>query len=286
MTGWDEHEARVGDACLTYRMAGLEDGPVALLVHGHTQTSRMWAGTAEALAADGWRVIAPDLHVRDGGNDPPPTKADLAERFDGLLAQVAEPAVAVVGHDLGAMVAAAFAALHRDGVHAVAVMEATPPGVGFWPQLLADPRAWHFHAHGPHMERLIDGREDVYLDRFWTEFAGDGRDPMPGADRAAYVAALRGSGALRGSLDHFAAFPADAEAAGTLFSEPLPMPVLAMGGERSFGPMIAKQMALIATDVAGHVVPGAGHWLLEENGSNTVAALRRFLAPHRVTAPA
>ena len=165
-------------------------------------------------------------------------------------------------------------------------MEATPPGVGFWPQMLADPRAWHFNAHGPHMERLIRGREDIYLDRFWTEFSGDGQGPMTGADRAAYVEALRAPGALRAALDQFAVLSADAEAAASLFSGPLPMPVLAMGGARSFGPMIAEQMRLVASDVTGHVVPDAGHWLLEENGADTIAALRRFLAPHRAAAAA
>ena len=284
MTGWDEREARVGDARLTYRMAGPEHGPVALLIHGHTQTSLMWAAAADALAADGWRVVAPDLHVRNGGGGPP-TKTDLAERFDALLREIARPAAAAVGHDLGAMVAAAHAACNRD-LRALAVMEATPPGVGFWPQMLADPRAWHFNAHGPHMERLIRGREDIYLDRFWTEFSGDGQGPMPEADRAAYVEALRTPGALRAALDQFAALPADAEAADDLFLGSLPMPVLAMGGDRSFGPMIAEQMRLVAANVTGHVVPDAGHWLMEENGPDTTAALCRFLAPHRAAAAA
>lgn len=284
MTGWDEREACVGDARLTHRTAGPQDGPVALLVHGHTQTDRMWSATANALAEDGWRVVAPNLHIR--GVQGPLTKAELAARFDALLAQVAEPAAAVVGHDLGAMVAAAHAARNRNALRALVVMEATPPGIGFWPQMLADPRACHINAHGPHMERLIEGREEIYLDRFWTEFAGDGRDPMPEADRAAYVAALSAPGALRAALDHFAAFPKDAEAAETLFADPFPMSVLAMGGERSFGPMIAEQMARIGSDVTGHVVPGAGNWLLEEDGPDTIAALCRFLASHRTAAAA
>lgn len=283
MTGWDERDARVGDARYTYREAGPEAGPVALLIHGHTQTSRMWAAAAEALASDGWRVVAPDLHVRDV--EGPLTKAELAARLDDLLAEIARPAAVTVGHDLGAMVAVAHAARHRD-LRALVVMEATPPGIGMWPQLLADPRAWHFNAHGPHMQRLIEGREDVWLDRFWTEFSGTGADPMPPEDRETYIAAMRAPGAVRAALDHFAAFPTDAEAAPAMEADPLPMPVLAMGGERSLGPMIAEQIRLIAEDVAPHVVPEAGHWLLEENGADTVTALRAFLAPHLAAAAA
>ncbi|MFQ6552664.1 alpha/beta fold hydrolase [Aestuariibius insulae] len=254
---------------------------MALLIHGHTQSPIMWRAAAEALAEDGWFVVAPDLHLRDRPEGvAPPTKADLAKRFDALLTAVARPASVTVGHDLGAMVAATHAARNRTDLRALAVLEATPPGVGFWSQLLADPRAWHFNAHGSHMEKLIEGREEIYLDRFWTEFAGDGRDPIPAPDRAAYISALREPGALRAALGHFAVFPADAEAADALFADPLQMPVLAIGGERSFGAMIAEQMRLIATDVAGHVVPDAGHWLLEEDGPDTIVALRRFLAPH------
>ena len=283
MTAWDDREARIGDARLTYRMAGPQDGPVALLIHGHTQTSRMWARTAEALAVDGWRVVAPDLHIH--GAQGPLTKADLADRFDALLAEIARPATVTVGHDLGAMVAVAHAARNRN-LRALVVMEATPPGVGMWPQLLADPRAWHFNFHGAHAERLIEGREDIWLDRCWTEFSGDGRDPMTEEDRAAYVVALRRPGALRAALDHFVAFPRDAEAAPALEADPLAMPVLAMGGDRSFGPMIAAQIELIASEVTPHLVPEAGHWLLEENPADTVAAIRAFLAPHLAAATA
>lgn len=281
MSGWDEREARIAGARLTYRIAGPADGPVALLVHGHTQTSAMWGPVAEALSADGWRVVAPDLHVRD--REGPHSKADLAEAFDALLADVARPAAVTVGHDLGAMVAVAHAARNRDTLRALVIMEATPPGVGMWPQVLADPRAWHFHATGPHMERLIAGREDVWLDRFWTEFSGRGRSPMPEGARDAYVAAMRAPGAVRAALDHFAIFPTDAEAAPALEAGPLPMPVFAMGGALSFGPMIAEQLRLIASDVTEHVVPDSGHWLLEENGADTLAALRAFLAPHLAT---
>ena len=221
MTAWDDQEARIGDARLTCRMAGPQDGPVALLIHGHTQTSRMCARTAEALAADGWSVVAPELHIH--GAQGPLTKAGLADRFDALLAEIARPATVTVGHDLGAMVAVAHAARDRN-LRALVVMEATPPGVGMWRQLLADPRAWHFNFHGPHAERLIEGREDIWLDRLWSEFSGGGRDPMTEDDRAAYAAALRQPGALRAALDHFVAFPRDAEAAPALEADRSPCP--------------------------------------------------------------
>ena len=133
------------------------------------------------------------------------------------------------------------------------------------------------------MERLIEGREDVWLDRFWVEFSGAGRSPMPTDARDAYVAAMRAPGGVRAALGHFAVFPTDAEAAPALEADPLPMPVLAMGGERSLGPMIAEQFRLIASDVTEHVVPDAGHWLVEENGADTLATLRAFLAPHLAT---
>lgn len=276
----DVRTVEIGGARLTFREAGT-GRRVVLLLHGHTQTPLMWAEAARRAEDAGWHVIAPSLDVR--GTDGPSTKLELAELFAGLVADRAGPdaETIVIGHDLGAMVAYAFAA--TQGPRAAAILEATPPGTGIWRDLLADPRTWHFGFHGPHAEALIEGREEIYLNRFWTEFAAAGSSPMSEEQLADTLSTLRAPGGLAAALNHFAAFPTDAEDNARLAATPLLMPVLAVGGEGSLGALIGQQFGTLARSVDARVIPHAGHWLLEEAPEATLDLLDGFLAAHAIT---
>lgn len=279
MSGFEEvRAAEIGGARLTFREAG-GGAHVALLLHGHTQTPLMWAEAARRAEAAGWHVIAPSLDVRGTGDAP--TKVELAAAFGALVAERTGPdaATVVIGHDLGAMVAYAYAATQAP--QAVALLEATPPGVGFWSDLLADPRTWHFGFYGPVAEALIEGREEIYLARFWTEFTASGASPMGRAQVEDTLATLRAPGGLRAALAQFAALPRDAEDNARLAQTPLDCPVLAVGGDASLGPAIGAMAELVARDVRSEVIPGAGHWLLEEAPGPTLDLLDGFLAGHR-----
>ncbi|MEM7730664.1 MAG: alpha/beta hydrolase [Pseudomonadota bacterium] len=272
-------EAANGDR-VRFREVGPKDGPWVLLIHGHTQTSLLWEPLAHRLARDGYHVIAPNIAVQRREEDAAPlSKKEIAGRFDELLEArgCGSATGVVVGHDLGAMIAYAYAAAHRDRLRALAMLEATPPGIGFWPQLLTDPRVWHFHFHGPFAERLVRGREEIYLARFWTEFSGAQADVVKEPFRADYISALREDGALGRAFDQFRAFRQDCEDNLKSADEPLDVPVLAVGGALSFGPIIGEQMAQVARDVRAVVIGGAGHWLIEENYGETEAVLRDFI---------
>jgi pimeloyl-ACP methyl ester carboxylesterase len=184
----------------------------------------------------------------------------------------------VVAHDIGNMVAFAFAARHPERVTRLVLMDAPVPGVGPWEDILKNPLLWHFRFGGPDMERLVAGRERIYLDRFWNEFSADPKR-FTEASRRHYARLYARPGAMRAGFSQFAAFDQDAiDNRKFLEKGRLKMPVLAVGGERSFGPTMAAVMRAGADDVTEAVIKDSGHWLMEEQPAATVAAIRPFLA--------
>lgn len=253
-------------------------GPAVVLLHGYGETGDMWGAMAVALAPSR-TVVVPDLRGMGlsakppGGFDKKTQAGDVAGVLDALKIDTA----ALVTHDIGNMVGFAFAALHRDRVTKFVLIDAPLPGVGPWEEILKNPLLWHFRFGGPDMERLVAGRERIYLDRFWNEFSAD-----PGhfteAARAHYAALYALPGAMRAGFAQFAAFDQDAvDNAAFLAQGKLTVPVLALGGEKSFGLTMAEIMRFAATDVEGGVVPGSGHWIMEENPAATVALVQAFL---------
>jgi hypothetical protein len=149
------------------------------------------------------------------------------------------------------------------------------------------PALWHFSVRGPDAERLVRGRERIYLDRIWNAFTGDPSRPDE-ATRAYYAAQYAKPGAMRAGFAQFAAFSQDVEDNRIFQRTRLTMPVLAIGGEKSFGATQAIVMRNVATDVREAVVPGAGHWLMEESPAATVGLIEAFLkdrTPPSVTVP-
>lgn len=274
--GFVAREIPSNGATLHVRVGGA--GPAVLLLHGYGETGDMWAPLAVALAAH-HRVIVPDLRgmgLSDhpaGGYDKKSQGRDIA----GVLDALGVGRVAVAGHDIGNMVAYAFTAENRDRVTRLVVMDAPLPGVGPWEDILKNPLLWHFRFGGPDMERLVAGRERIYLDRFWNEFSADPRH-FDEASRVHYAALYARPGAMHAGFAQFAAFDQDAiDNTAFVTAGKLAMPVLAVGGEKSFGTQMADVMRFAASDVRGAVIPSAGHWLMEENPQATVAAIVPFL---------
>ena len=238
----------------------------------------MWAPLAARLASD-HTVIAPDLRGMglsdhsSGGYEKKTQAADLL----GVLDKLNIGQIDLVTHDIGNMVGFAFAAGQPDRVTKFVLMDAPVPGVGPWEEILKNPLLWHFRFGGPDMERLVEGRERIYLDRFWNEFSAD---PMnfDEASREHYAKLYARPGAMHSGFEQFHAFDQDALDNKALMARgPLTMPILAIGGEKSFGPTMATVMRAAGANVQAAVIPNAGHWLMEENPSDTIAAVVEFL---------
>jgi len=253
-------------------------GPAVVLLHGYGETGDMWAPLAARLARD-HTVIVPDLRGMGlsshpaGGYDKKTQAGDVAGVLDALKVDKVE----LVTHDIGNMVGYAFAAEQPERVTKFALLDAPLPGVGPWDEILKSPLLWHFRFGGPDMERLVKGRERIYLDRFWNEFSADPKS-FDEASRRHYARLYALPGAMHSGFEQFKAFDQDAiDNKAFLAKGMLPMPVLAVGGEKSFGPMMAVVMRAAATNVQEVVIPHSGHWLMEENPTATVSAIVHFL---------
>ncbi len=249
-----------------------------MLLHGYGETGDMWVPLAAELARD-HTVIVPDLRGLGlsskpaGGFD----KKTQAEDVDGVMTALGVRQADVVAHDIGNMVAFQFAARHPERVRRLVLIDAPVPGVGPWEEILKNPLLWHFRFGGPDMERLVAGRERIYLDRFWNEFSAS-PDRFSEAARQHYAALYALPGAMHSGFAQFAAFDQDAiDNREFLAHGRLKMPVLALGGEKSFGPMMATVMRAGADDVTEGIVPDSGHWIMEENPRATTRLVRDFL---------
>jgi pimeloyl-ACP methyl ester carboxylesterase len=238
----------------------------------------MWGPLAKAIAR-GYTVVVPDLRGMglsshpESGYDKKTQAADVARVLDQLGIQK----VALVTHDIGNMVGYAFAARHPDRVTRWVAMDAPLPGIGPWDEITRSPLLWHFNFRGPDVERLVHGRERIYLDRFWNELSAN-PSAIDEATRKHYAELYARPGAMHSAFNQFAAFQQDAidnkafEAKGKLS-----FPVLAIGGDKSFGTEMAEVLRFVATDVTPSVIANSGHWLMEEQPAATVAAIRAFL---------
>jgi pimeloyl-ACP methyl ester carboxylesterase len=278
--GFRTQDTPTNGTTLHVRIGG--QGPAVLLLHGYGETGDMWAPLAAVLARDR-TVVAPDLRGMglssrpEGGYDKKTQGQDVAGVLDALGIDRAD----LVTHDIGNMVGYAFAAQHPHRVARFVLMDAPLPGIGPWEEVLKSPLLWHFRFGGPDMERLVAGRERIYLDRFWNEFSADPRR-FGEASREHYARLYARPGAMRAGFAQFAAFDQDARDNQAFLAEgKLTMPVLAVGGEASFGPTMAVVMRAAATDVQELVIPDSGHWLMEEQPEATVAAVRAFLDRRR-----
>jgi pimeloyl-ACP methyl ester carboxylesterase len=267
------------DATINVRVGG--HGPAVVLIHGFGNTGDMWSPMAVELAKD-HTVVVPDLRGMGlsshpaGGYDKWTQAGDIRAVLDKLGIDRAD----IVAHDIGTMVAYAYASRYPDKTNRLVIMDSPIPGIPPWNEIVRMPALWHFNFGGRDAERLVSGRERIYLDRFWNEFAGDPKK-IDEATRRHYAAIYARPGAMRSAFAQFLAIAQKDEADNLKAMETkLTMPVLAIGAEKAFGANVAIVMRNAAANVQEIVVPNAGHWLMEEAPAATIAAVKNFLAAH------
>jgi pimeloyl-ACP methyl ester carboxylesterase len=269
--------ATVDGLTLHYLTAG--HGPAVILLHGYTQTSRMWKPIIPLLAAK-FTVIAPDLPgIGDSGipQDKDIGMITAAKQIHDLVRSLKIEKARVVGHDIGLMVAYAYAAQFPNDTEKLAVMDAFLPGVQGWEPIYNNPNIWHFRFTGEYPEKLVQGRERTYFEYFWNVLAADKTHSIPEADRKAYTSAYARPGRMHAGWGYFASWPQLAKDFEQLSQTRLTMPVLSIGGDKSLGNELAAQMKLVASDVTVVVLKDTGHWISEERPKETTEALMKFL---------
>jgi pimeloyl-ACP methyl ester carboxylesterase len=270
------HTANVDGVQFHYMTAG--KGPAVVLIHGYAETSLMWKPLIPLLAAR-FTVIAPDLpgigdsSIPAGGMD----MKTAATRVHSLVRSLGVQQAEVVGHDIGLMVAYAYAAQFPAEVNKLAVMDAFLPGVAGWEDVYNNPGIWLFRFNGYTPELLVKGRERTYFEHYWNVFAADKTHSIPEAERQIYTAAYSKPGRMRAGWVYFVSFPQAAKDFAELAKTKLPMPVLSIGGEKANGIMLGNQMKLVSNDATVIVLKNTGHWLMEENPKETIDALVKFL---------
>jgi pimeloyl-ACP methyl ester carboxylesterase len=253
-------------------------GEPVLLLHGFAQTSRMWLPLIKELAKS-HTVIAPDL--RGYGSSAAPadgyTKAAMARDIHALMNGLGHKRVALVGHDIGLMVAYAYAAQYPAEVKRIVLMDAFLPGVGDWTNVWLLRDLWHFHFYGKTPLALVTGRERTYLEHFWNDFAADATKSIPEADRKFYAKEYAKPGHMKAGMETFRAFEQDAKDFAQFAKTPLTMPMLVLSGEKAGGQFLIDQGKLVNSNVEGVVVTGSGHWLMEEAPGKVIPKLVEFL---------
>ncbi len=274
--GFTEGFADVNGVRLHYFIGG-KGNPVVLL-HGYAETSHMWLPIMPLLAKN-HTVIVPDL--RGAGDSSKPEsgydKKNMAVDIHELTSKLGFNRVSIVGHDIGLMVAYAFAAQFPQTTERVVLMDAFLPGVGNWKDVWLMRDLWHFHFYGEVPLALVKGRERTYFEHFWNDFAADPKHSIPEADRRFYAKAYAQPGGMRAGFEYFRSFERDAKDFAQLSSSPLPMPMLVLTGEKASGQFLIQQGRLVATNVEGVVITNSGHWLMEEAPEQVIPKLVEFL---------
>jgi pimeloyl-ACP methyl ester carboxylesterase len=267
--------ADVNGLKMHYLEAG--SGPPVILLHGYAQTGHMWRPVMKELAKR-HRVVAPDLRgfgdtTKAGtGYD----KKSMAQDVHALAQSLGIGKSGVVGHDIGLMVAYAYAAQYPGEVDRIALLDAFIPGVGDTTNLFLLKDLWHFHFYGKTPLALVSGRERIYFEHFWNDFAADGTKSVSEADRQFYTKKYAQPGAMKAGMEVFRAFDQDATDNANFAKTKLAMPMLVLGGEKSGGDFLITQGRLVADNVEGVLVTGSGHWLVDEAPGQVIPKLVAF----------
>ena len=270
------HSANVNGTRLHYLAAG--GGEPIVLLHGYAETSYMWRPLISKLAAT-HTVIAPDLRGAGQSATPPGgyTKAEMAKDIHALAQKLGFEKIRLVGHDIGLMVAYAYAAQYPNEVDRIVLMDAFLPGVGNWRDVWLMRDLWHFHFYGKTPLALVHGRERIYFEHFWNDFAANPAHSVSERDRRIYAKAYARPGGMRAGFEYFRAFEQDAEDFAHFAQTPLLMPMLVLTGEKASGEGLIQQGRLVAKNVEGVVVHNSGHWLMEEAPEQVIPKLVEFL---------
>jgi pimeloyl-ACP methyl ester carboxylesterase len=276
LRGFTERFAKVNGVRLRFLIGG-KGSPVVLL-HGYAETGHMWRPIMPLLAQR-HTVLVPDLRGAGGSAKPADgyDKKNMAVDIHELTSSLGLDRVRIVGHDIGLMVAYAYAAQFPQAAERVVLMDAFLPGIGNWKNMWLLRDLWHFHFYGDVPLALVKGRERIYLEHFWNDFAADRKRSVPEVDRRVYARAYAQPGAMRAGFEYFRNLERDAEDFARLGRTRLAMPVSVMSGEKSGGTFLIDQVKLVGTDVRGQVIAGSGHWLMEEAPKTVMPALLDFL---------
>jgi pimeloyl-ACP methyl ester carboxylesterase len=276
LPGFSERFADVNGVRLHYSIGG-KGSPVVLL-HGYAQTSLMWRPIMPLLA-ERHTVIVPDLRGAGGSSKPEGgyDKKNMAVDIHELTRSLGFDRVAIVGHDIGLMVAYAYAAQFPESTERLVLMDAFLPGIGDWKNVWLMRDLWHFHFYGTTPLALVAGRERTYFEHFWNDFAADPKRSVSEADRQLYASAYAQPGGMRAGFEYFRNFERDARDFAELGKTPLAMPVLVLTGEKASGPFLIDQARLVAKDVTGVIVEGSGHWLMDEAPTKVIPVLATFV---------
>lgn len=268
--------ADVNGVKLHYLISG--KGTPVVLLHGYAQTSRMWRPLMPGLA-NNYTVIAPDLRGFGDSSTPADgySKKAMAQDIHALVKSLGYSRVRIVGHDIGLMVAYAYAAQYPSEVDRIVLMDAFLPGVGDWKSVWLLRDLWHFHFYGKTPLALVAGRERIYLDHFWNDFAANPAQSVSAKDRKFYAKAYAKPGHMKAGFEVFRAFETDAADFAEFAKTPLPMPMLILTGEKASGDFLIQQGKLVATNVEGVVIKGSGHWLMDEAPGQVIPRLVDFL---------
>lgn len=274
--GFADKYAQVNGVRIHYKIGG--KGTPVLLLHGYAETSHMWIPAMRELVKT-HTVVVPDL--RGAGSSEKPAsgydKKTMAVDMHELMKSVASGPAVVVGHDIGMMVAYGYAAQFPDDTSRLVVMDAFVPGIGDWRNAFPAQAVWHFHFYGETPLALVKGRERIYFEHFWNDFSADKGKSIKEADRQLYTAAYAQPGGMRAGFSYFSDFERDAADFGPMSQTKLSMPVLTIAGEKSAGAFLGTQAQLYATNVKSIIVPGSGHWLIDEKPEVVVPALVAFI---------
>jgi pimeloyl-ACP methyl ester carboxylesterase len=270
--------ANVNGVRVHYLKAGTGKMPL-VMIHGFGDTSRMWIPLFEEFSKD-YTIIAPDLRGLGDSSRPASgyDKKTAAVDIHELVKSLGYERIDLVGHDIGLMVAYAYAAQYPNEVEKLALLEAPIPGVGdVWEKIYNDPRLWHFHFVDSKMSLdLVKGRERTFLTHFWDEMSANPK-LFPEQDRQMYAKAYAQDGAMRAAFEYFKAFDRqDAEDNRKFAVQKLPMPVLVITGDKSMGDVLEVQARMVADNVMAIKLNDTGHWLMEERPEETKAALKKF----------
>jgi len=270
-----DHFATVNGVKLHYLAAGT--GAPVILLHGYAQNSHMWLPLMKALAKT-HLVIAPDL--RGFGDSAKPEtgydKKTMAQDVHALAQSLGIGKAGVAGHDIGLMVAYAYASQYPSEVERIALLDAFIPGVGDTTNLFLLKDLWHFHFYGKTPLALVKGRERIYFEHFWNDFAADGTKSVSEADRQFYVKKYAQPGAMRAGMEVFRNFDQDAKDNAVFAKTRLTMPMLVLGGEKSGGDFLITQGKMVASNVEGVIIKGSGHWLVDEQPGQVIPMLVAF----------
>ena len=279
-SGFHNEKIKTDGATIHVRVGG--NGPAVVMLHGFGDTGDMWAPVAANLVHE-HAVVVPDLRGMglsshpEGGYDKKAQAGNIAQILDKLKIKKAD----LVTHDIGNMVGYALAAQFPERVTSWVIIDAPLPGIGPWEEIIRSPALWHFNFRGPDVERLVKGRERIYLDRFWNELSAN-RKAIDEKTRRHYARLYARPGAMHSAFNQFEAFTQDAtDNKAFLAKGKLTMPILALGGDHSFGTQMADIMRLVATNVTAGVITDSGHWVMEEQSKQTTAAIVNFIEKKR-----